>query len=98
VQIDEITTIMTSTQMEPISIKGQDNVQSFEPWLINKFDEVNEKINESDTLVRKLAMGETENLHQVMMALEKSKLQFTLVTEVRNKLLESYQEVMRMQI
>jgi flagellar hook-basal body complex protein FliE len=98
VQIDEITTIMNSTQVDPISVKGQNNIESFEPWLVNKFDELNENITESDMLVRKLAMGETENLHQVMIAMEKSKLQFSLLTEVRNKLLEGYQEVMRMQI
>jgi len=89
---------MNSTQVDPISVKGQNNIESFEPWLVNKFDELNENITESDMLVRKLAMGETENLHQVMIAMEKSKLQFSLLTEVRNKLLEGYQEVMRMQI
>ena len=43
-------------------------------------------------------MGETDNLHQVMMALDKAKVSFQLMVQVRNKLLEAYQDVLRMQI
>ncbi len=71
---------------------------SFAAWLSREIDAVNSGIHESDALVQKLAVGETDNIHQVMIALEKVKLQFELLVQVRNKLLEGYQEVMRMQV
>jgi flagellar hook-basal body complex protein FliE len=43
-------------------------------------------------------VGEQGNLHEVMIALEKAKLSFELILAVRNKSLEAYQELMRMQI
>lgn len=45
-----------------------------------------------------LATGQTENLHQVMLKLEESRIAFQFALQVRNRLLESYQDVMRMQI
>ncbi len=48
--------------------------------------------------MRNLVAGDVENLHQVMMSLEKAKLSFELVVQVRNRLLEAYQDVMRMQV
>jgi flagellar hook-basal body complex protein FliE len=48
--------------------------------------------------VRQLAVGEPVNLHQVMVQLERAKLQLELVVQVRNKLLDAYQDLMKMQI
>lgn len=70
----------------------------FSSWLSGEIEQVNQQILQADVEVRKLAVGEAENLHQVMAALEKAKLSFELVTQVRNKVLEAYQDVMRMQI
>lgn len=72
--------------------------KGFADWLGQEISSVNDQIQTSDSLVQQLAVGEADNLHQVMIALEKAKLQFELVVQVRNKLLEGYQEVMRMQV
>lgn len=48
--------------------------------------------------LRRLAAGEATNLHQVMIGLEESRLALQLVVQVRTRLLESYQELMRMQV
>jgi flagellar hook-basal body complex protein FliE len=45
-----------------------------------------------------LLSGQNVSLHQAMIALEEASVSFQLMVEVRNKLLESYQELMRMQI
>ena len=39
-----------------------------------------------------------DNLHQVMLSLEDAKLSFQLMVQVRNKLLEAYQDILRMQV
>jgi flagellar hook-basal body complex protein FliE len=70
----------------------------FSTWLSGEIENVNRQIVEADSAVQKLAVGDATNLHQVMMSLEKAKLSFEMVVQVRNKLLEAYQDVMRMQL
>ena len=74
------------------------NQGNFSDWLANEISQANNQINSADTKLREFALGQTDNVHEVMMALEKAKLSFELVVEVRNRLLEGYQEIMRMQI
>ena len=42
--------------------------------------------------------GQNTSLHQTMIAMEEASISFQLMVEVRNKMLESYQELMRMQL
>ena len=81
---------------------GAAGVQSansdFAAWLQNNVAEVNQQLLQGDEKLRQLATGETTNLHEVMITLEKSKVSFELLLAVRNKVLEAYQELMRMQI
>lgn len=70
----------------------------FAAWLDGQIQTLDEQIKTSETLVQELASGQTDNLHQIMISLEKAKLSFELTLQVRNKLLEGYQEIMRMQI
>ncbi len=70
----------------------------FAAWLQKSFAEANGKLASADQQVARLAAGDTDNLHQVMIALEEAKLSFQLMVQVRNKLLESYQDILRMQI
>lgn len=59
---------------------------------------LNSKMIDNEAATQSLALGETENLHQVMMSIESARLQFDLLMQVRNKLLDAYQEMMRMQV
>ena len=70
----------------------------FAGWLQSNLVEVNQQLLEGDAKLQKFVTGETANLHEVMLSLEKSKVSFELILAVRNKMLEAYQEVMRMQI
>ncbi len=70
----------------------------FTAWLKHEVAAVNEQIIKADDGVRRLALGESDNLHQVMIGLEQAKLSFELIVQIRNKLLDAYQDVMRMQI
>jgi flagellar hook-basal body complex protein FliE len=51
-----------------------------------------------DDLVEQMASGAVTEAHDVMIAAEEAQMAFELLLEVRNRLLESYQEVMRMQV
>jgi flagellar hook-basal body complex protein FliE len=48
--------------------------------------------------VEGLLAGKDVSLHQAMIAMEEASVSFQLMVEVRNRLLESYQELMRMQV
>jgi flagellar hook-basal body complex protein FliE len=70
----------------------------FASWLAQQVDDVNTKVSQADMQVRQLAVGENTNLHQVMISLEKAHLSLELVVQVRNKVLEAYQNMMQMQV
>lgn len=59
---------------------------------------VNDIQNQSDKAIQGLASGENKNLHEVMISMEKASISFQFMSQVRNKALEAYQEVMRMSV
>jgi len=67
--------------------------------LISKFvNEANGQQLQSEEAVRDFAAGKTENVHDLVLSVAKADLSFRLVLEIRNRLIESYQEIMRMQM
>lgn len=52
----------------------------------------------ADDLSKQLALGEIDDVAAVMIAAEKASLSWQLLQQVRNKLLEAFQEIMRMQV
>lgn len=71
---------------------------NFADHINNLVVDMNEKINTADTKLKELAAGETSNIHDVLLSIQKAKLSFELGLQIRNRLLEGYQEVMRMQV
>lgn len=72
--------------------------QDFATVLKESMNKVNEAQVESDSLTSKLANGEDVELHTVMIASKKASLTMQATLEVRNKVVEAYQEMMRMSI
>ena len=67
--------------------------------MMKKFvTDVDDKMKTSATEKTKVLTGESTNLHQAMIAGQESSVAFTLMVELRNKLVESYQELMRAQV
>lgn len=60
--------------------------------------ELNQQLLASQVDLQRLAAGETANLHEVMVRLEESRIALQLALQVRNRALEAYQDVMRMQV
>jgi flagellar hook-basal body complex protein FliE len=77
---------------------GQQTGDSFGSLLGRMVEEVNSRQNVAAETVRALQSGGDVSLHQAVIAMEEASVSFQLMVEVRNKLLESYQELMRMQI
>jgi flagellar hook-basal body complex protein FliE len=71
---------------------------TFSSLVTDGIGKVNEQLMTGQVQLQQLAAGEPVNLHQVMIGLEESRMSFQLLMQVRNRLLEGYQEVMRMQV
>jgi len=59
---------------------------------------VDAKQAEAQNLTKRVLLGESDQLHQSVIAMQEAGVSFSLMVEVRNKLIESYQELMRMQV
>ncbi|MFZ5764700.1 MAG: flagellar hook-basal body complex protein FliE [Thermodesulfobacteriota bacterium] len=66
--------------------------------LQKSIDSVNAMMQESDDMSRGLAAGEHGNIHETMIALEKSGVSFRLMTRVQQKAIAAYQDMMRIQL
>jgi flagellar hook-basal body complex protein FliE len=60
--------------------------------------DVENKQNEASAITRSVLIGENPNLHQSVIAMQEASVSFSLMLEVRNKVVESYQELMRMPV
>lgn len=60
--------------------------------------EVNEVQLEANRAVDRLITGESQNVHETMIALQKADVSFQLMMQIRNKLVSAYEEIQRMQI
>lgn len=66
--------------------------------LVQNLGELNSSIAGGQGALQELALGNMDNLHQLIMGMERTRLQFDLLMSVRNRVLEAYQEIMRMQV
>jgi flagellar hook-basal body complex protein FliE len=71
---------------------------SFGQLLGQMVQDVSEKKAVADDAAQAVLSGQNVPLHQAVIAMQESSVSFQLMVEVRNKLLESYQEIMRMQV
>ena len=71
---------------------------SFSEMLSNAINNVNDKKQKADELTLAFLTGEIQDYHTVAIALQESTLTMQLAIEVRNRVIEAYQEVARMQV
>lgn len=78
--------------------KAQEIKESFSEMLGNALQDVNRNILESEKLTQDFVLGKNVELHQVVLANEQASLALQMTIQVRNKVIEAYQEIMRMQV
>ena len=71
---------------------------SFADTLAQSLDKVNTLQKDADVAIQDFVAGDTRNIHETMIAVGKADLAFRLTMQVRNKIVEAYQEVMRTQV
>ncbi len=78
--------------------KEQKEHGSFGELLQEFVADVNKDLKNAKQAEKLIAEGKVENLENLMYQIAKSDISLRLITEIRNKALESYQEIMRMQV
>jgi flagellar hook-basal body complex protein FliE len=72
--------------------------KSFADTLKDAVNSVNTMQKDSDKKMEELATGKNHNVAEVMIAAEKADISLKLLVQVRNKIIEAYQEIMKMQV
>jgi flagellar hook-basal body complex protein FliE len=89
---------MSQGKMQPVEQKI-DNGTSFSSMMSKAINQVNETQMDASGMKRAFEMGDdTVDLSEVMIAIQKSRISFEALTQVRNKLLNAYQDVMNMPV
>lgn len=70
----------------------------FAGWVQTGLGQLQASMEVADANVRALAAGQDIPVHEVMISLEQARMDLTLAAEVRNRLVEGYQELARMQL
>jgi flagellar hook-basal body complex protein FliE len=71
---------------------------TFSEVLEKSLDQVNTYQTQADTAIKELVAGRTKNIHETMLAIERADSSLKLAMQVRNKILDAYREIMRMQV
>jgi flagellar hook-basal body complex protein FliE len=79
-------------------VSGGKDTANFGDMLKDAISTVNDMQKQSDQEIQKLMAGETQDLHSTLIAVQKADLTFQTMMQVRNKILQAYQEIMRMQV
>ena len=82
----------------PLAKQGEIGGKSFNDILGGKISEVNDMLLNKDRAIEDLATGKTDNISEVLIAVEKADIAFKALMQIRNKLIDAYKEVSRMQV
>lgn len=88
---------MRSDEFAP-KVSGSKGGESFADTLSKAIDNVDQLQKVADVKMQKLATGENKNVADVMIATEKADIALKLMVQVRNKVINAYNEIMKMQV
>ncbi len=98
IDIQRLQSIQPNTAVSGAQNIGPVSGPSFSEVLRETLDKVNDLQANADQSIQKVVTGESKNMADVMVAVENAGVAFQFTMQVRNKIVEAYQELMRMQI
>lgn len=87
-----------STGVAPAGTGAADIGKQFQTFLNEAIQDIADQQKQVDQLSQQFAAGRAVDVHQLMIASERASLTLELTVQVRNKVIEAYQEIMRTQI
>jgi flagellar hook-basal body complex protein FliE len=79
----------------PSTAAGQQD--AFDSSLVDAIDQVEQVHTDAQQQVKQLLHGDRQDIHNVMIAVEKADVTFQLMMQVRNKIVNAYQEISKLQ-
>jgi flagellar hook-basal body complex protein FliE len=99
VSIGAINKVLSTTKnVSSVSGSTDELMGSFSDALKKALTEVGDLQVKADDLIQKFSVGKVQDIHQVTAAVEEASLAMQLTLQLRNKAIEAYQEIMRMQV
>jgi len=98
VRDDSISIRQPNVGLEKISGSSDSKGVGFLETLTKSMEEVNEDQVKADQGIKDLIAGKSKNIHETMLQIQKAELSLKTMMQVRNKILEAYKEIMRMQV
>jgi flagellar hook-basal body complex protein FliE len=96
--IDQSIDRIITSQTGRTKTEGKKSDISFGSLLKKQIQDVNKLQQEADKAATDLAVGEKKNIHETMIALEKADISFKLMMKVRDKIVQAYEEIMKMSV
>lgn len=96
--IDAIASVSGALPAAEISPSPLAATDGFSRLVGQGLGELNASLNAGDQAVRAMAAGEDIPLHDVMIAMERARLDMQFAVEVRNRVVEAYQQLTQMQL
>ncbi len=96
-KIDEIG-VKIQADAADSSKKSAKTNDAFGDILKKSLDEVNKLQDKADDSIKSIAAGKVDNIQDAVVAIEKADISMKLLTEIRNKAIKAYEEIMRMQV
>jgi flagellar hook-basal body complex protein FliE len=102
--IEPISALMPQQDLSAVSGIGSGtgvsapNAGGFADLVQGGLADLNASVGAAESAMRDLAAGKTGELHELMISLERARISVQTFVQVRNKLIDSYQELMRMQL
>jgi flagellar hook-basal body complex protein FliE len=84
--------------VETPGVKESGDSKTFGDFLQDSIGKVNALQQDANIAMEKLASGESQNLHETLLAVEKAEIAFKTMNQVRSKVIDAYREIMKMQI
>ncbi len=110
-RIDNLTNIVQSGEVEKLFTQNSpelqgaqgvalpvDGAKNFSDILKDSVEKVNLYQTQADTAIKEMVAGRTKNIHETMLTIERADTSLKLMMQVRNKILDAYREIMRMQV
>lgn len=96
-KVDGVQNKMKLSDAPDVNTPGVMN-KSFGDFLTDSIVEVNNLEKDANRAIEKLATGQSKNIHETMLAVERAELAFKQMNQVRSKVIDAYREIMRMQL
>jgi flagellar hook-basal body complex protein FliE len=88
--------LVTGRAQEKAAPREDGQVKSFGDTLKDSLKTVNDMQTEKSSMIKEFAAGENQNVHELMITMQKAGLSMQMTSAIRNKVMESYKEIMHM--